>query len=74
MGEVPQPLIISGGSSSYPSKEALIADIAIRLFVNTNLSVSKNIQQAAKEAFVNAEILVATDSKGYLDSLIAGNK
>ena len=78
MEEIPQPLIISGGSTSYPSKEALIGDIAIKLFVNTNLSMSKNVQQAAKEAFVNAEILVNTvantDANKYIDALISGSK
>lgn len=53
--EIPQPLIVSGGVSSYPSRKAVICELAMRLFSNTNFTSSSNVQQAAKDAIFRAE-------------------
>ena len=71
---VPQPMKIEGGATSYPSREALIADIAIRLFLNTNFDVGgKSVDQCAKDALVRARVIDSVDRKNgnIFESLIA---
>ena len=60
--EIPQPLIVT---PQFKSKNALAGYIAMNLFINTNFGNVNGAQginpsQAAKDACVNAKILVET--------------
>jgi hypothetical protein len=67
--EIPQPLIVSGGVSNYPTRKAVICELAMRLFANTNFTNTSNVQQAAKDALVRAEIFADT-AGSLIDELI----
>lgn len=67
--EIPQPLIVSGGVSSYPTRKAVICELAMRLFANTNFTNTSNVQQAAKDALVRAETFAET-AGSLIDELI----
>lgn len=67
---IPQPLEVT----SYPFKNrnALIADIAIKLFVNTDLTqIPGSVEDQVKKCVVNAEKFVMTANSKYIDSLCA---
>lgn len=67
---IPQPFEVT----SYPfkNKNALIADIAIKLFVNTDLSQTQgSIEDIVKKCVVNAEKFVKTANSKYVDELCA---
>lgn len=69
--QIPQPLIVKGGLSGYKSRDAVIADIAIKLFVNTNFDASgKNPTQYAKDSIVRAQTF-ASVAGGLIDTLVA---
>lgn len=60
-GQIPQPLIVTGSTAMYPSVDALIIDLAMKLFVNTNFddkSYGRPPQQAAMDCIVRAEEFV----------------
>lgn len=69
--QIPQPLVVKGGLSSYKSRDAVIADIAIKLFVNTNFDTSgKSPNQCAKDSIVRAQMF-ANAAGDLIDTLVA---
>lgn len=69
--EIPQPLIVT--LTQYKSKEALIADLAMKLYVNETFSDAsgrqRNAAQIVKDVIVRAQTFV--DGAGSLiDDLI----
>ena len=67
--QIPQPLVIKGNISTYPSRNAVIADIAIKLFMNTNFGSRTNVNQAAKNAVMRAKTF-ASVAGDMIDALV----
>lgn len=67
--EIPQPLVVKGGVSSYPSSAAVICELAMRLFANTNFTQSTNINQAAKDAVARATAFSKV-AGGLIDEMV----
>ena len=67
--QIPQPLVIKGNISTYPSRDAVIADIAIKLFMNTNFDSRTNVNQAAKNAVMRAKTF-ASVAGDMIDALV----
>lgn len=69
---IPQPLEVS--SYPYVSKDALIGDIAIRLYINNDFNQQANTADVARKAIANAEALVTAmdklGKKSYYEDLI----
>lgn len=68
--EIPQPLVIKGGVSSYPSRDAVICELAMRLFANTNFDqTGKPPRQAALDAVARANTF-ADVAGGLIDAMV----
>lgn len=73
---IPQPLVISGKIAQYPSKNAVVADLALRLYANSNFDINSNksLEQIAKDALTRAIkfVKVASDygDTNYIKALI----
>lgn len=67
--QIPQPLVIKGNISTYPSRDAVIADIAIKLFMNTNFDKRTSANQAAKNAIMRAKTF-ANVAGDMIDALV----
>lgn len=73
---IPQPLVINGKVSTYPSKDAVVADLALRLYANSNFDINNNksLEQIAKDSLTRAIkfVKVASDygEKNYIKALI----
>ena len=68
--EIPQPLVIKGGASNYPSRDAVIAELAMRLYANTNFDIGgKSPHQATTDAIARANMF-ANVAGGLIDTLV----